>query len=386
MGFHLSQHLISLLLLTCAPSALACRTTNASHSTNLLSGNDYCPAANVICNDGTDMYLSVTSVPSISKNESARTDPSSTMLHEQDFGAPPSPLYTITPIPSKGLGLIALLPIPRGTVIILESPLLTVPMPSLSPGKGYPLATMLSSLTSSYSTLSHQSKTLFLSLHNHRFPGDETSTPPQSDLLTIFRSNAYNTGESDVGLFPLIARINHDCRPNSVNYWSEGMGKRVIYAGKDIGVGEEITVTYIPLLKPVKDRRGRLAQYGFTCACEACREEDEGVTGSGKRRGKIADLMDVLEQKVQVRSEKKLVNERLVKRMERLLGLLREEGLVEVEYWVKAFRFGAVFSERAGDLKGARRLVERELEELRLAEEDSSEIEAALERLGRLKR
>lgn len=136
-------------------------------------------------------------------------------------------------------------------------------------------------------------------------------------------------------------------------------------------MGEEITVSYIPLLKSTKERQQRLGQYGFVCGCEACRDE-----GSGKRRGKIQDLMEVLEQKVEANNQKKVVNERLARRAERLVVLLKEEGLVD--YLAKAYRFMALFEGRAGNLKGARVWAEKEIEELRLAGEESDEVERAV--------
>jgi len=159
------------------------------------------------------------------------------------------------------------------------------------------------------------------------------------------------------------------------------LGKRVIYAGRDIAVGEELTVAYIPLLKSTKERQSRLSQYGFVCGCEACSD----ATGqSGKRRGKIADLMEVLEQKAGMGSQKAEVNERLARRAERLVGLLGEEGLVD--YWAKAYRFVAVFERSAGNLEKARMWGSKVVEELRMGEEESEKVDRALQFLDELKK
>ncbi|KAH7351279.1 hypothetical protein BKA65DRAFT_255386 [Rhexocercosporidium sp. MPI-PUGE-AT-0058] len=377
----------SLLLLTYTTAVLACGSV--SPHVELVRRGDYCDASSLsllggerICPLWDDIYLR--------ENSSAASDQVNFATDTEDFEdtsiAPTSPFYTIVPIPSKGLGLIATVPIPRGTHLIHEVPLLTIPLPPSTPS-GISLPSLLSSLLTAFHALLPSSQKIYLSLHNHRFPGDSLATPPNPDILTIFRSNAYNTGTSHIGLFPLIARINHSCRPNAVNYWSERLGKRVIYAGRDIAVGEEITVAYIPLLKSTKERQQRLGQYGFVCGCEACVDSDGDTSGgnskSSKRRGKIADLLEVLEQKVEVRSEKKVVNERLAKRAERLVELVREEALVD--YLARAYRFVAVFEGRSGKTKEARSWAEREVEELRLAGE-TEEVERAmkfLEGLGR---
>ncbi|KAH9214369.1 hypothetical protein DL95DRAFT_523919 [Leptodontidium sp. 2 PMI_412] len=367
---------VSLLLLTLTATVLACGSANPD--SELGRRRDFCDASlfslfsgERICPPSNTHHASLYENGSIARDQVHFMTNTNTEDSEDESTAPPSPLYTILPIPSKGLGLIATIPIPRGTHIITEAPLLTIPLPPPTPGLGVSLPSLLTSLQTAFSSLPPPSQKTFLSLHNHRFPGDSTAVPPNPDLLTIFRSNAYNTGTSHIGLFPLIARINHSCRPNAVNYWSERLGKRIIYAGRDIDVGEEITVSYIPLLKSTKERQQRLGQYGFVCGCEACRDE-----GSGKRRGKIQDLMEVLEQKVEANNQKKVVNERLARRAERLVVLLKEEGLVD--YLAKAYRFMALFEGRAGNLKGARVWAEKEIEELRLAGEESEEVERAV--------
>lgn len=230
---------------------------------------------------------------------------------------------------------------------------------------------MVTSIDLAFSALTPTQQTTFLSLHDHRFPGEEDSP----STLTIFRSNAYNTGNERVGLFPKTARINHSCKPNAVNYWSEKLQKRIIYAGRDIVASEEITVSYIPLLKKTAERQRRLAQYGFVCSCEACAKEEGENGDKGKKRVKIADLLEVLEGKVGLESKKKDVNERLAKRAEKLVGMVAEEGLVDYE--ARCLGLVALFRKRAGELKGARVWARRWAESLELAEKDSEESVAA---------
>ncbi|KAF4631304.1 hypothetical protein G7Y89_g6836 [Cudoniella acicularis] len=205
----------------------------------------------------------------------------------------PSQIYEIKSTPNKGLGVFALQDLPPGTTILVEAPLVSVPMPEMVPGHGFRIASMLTSLQTAFSLLSPPDQSTYLSLHEYRFPSEET----QDKLLTIFRSNAYNTGPNRIGLFPECARINHDCTPNSGNYWSQKQGKRIIFASRLIKAGEEITVSYIPLLKKTAIRRERLAQYGFVCSCEACTRQDGGE--GDKHRARIASLLEGLEEKVQ---------------------------------------------------------------------------------------
>lgn len=238
-----------------------------------------------------------------------------------------------------------------GTVIIIENPLFAIPLPEMVPGQGFKILDMITSLEAAYDGLSSVEQRAFTDLHDFRFPSEEN----QNRLLTIFRSNAYNTGDSRVGLFPKIARINHSCTPNSGNEWVEGAGHRVIYASRDVKKGEEITVSYIPLLKKTADRQSRLGQYGFTCDCSACQ------SGEGdKRRTKIADLLENLEMKSKaVPNKKAATKEKLLVKALNLMSLVEEEGLND--YLSRAQHLAAVFSQRRGNLELARKYAAKEL-------------------------
>ncbi|KAN0113180.1 SET domain containing protein [Hyaloscypha variabilis] len=290
----------------------------------------------------------------------------------------PTPLYSIQPIPGKGLGLIALRPIPAGTKILIEAPLLTVSMPEMVEGQGFRINDMVSEIDQKFDLLSPAQQKEVKDLHDHRFPGDN-----QSRLLTIFRSNAYNTGENHVGLFPKTARINHSCRPNCGNFWSERSEERVIYAQREIEEGEEITVSYIPLLKAVKERQARLQQYGFVCDCAACQSEE-----SSKKRVKIGDLLDELEAKA-VKSfgggekKKKEIYGRLTGKAEKLVGMMEEEVLGD--YLARAFRLASVFNSRRGNSNVATEWAKKELELHQWADMQSAETLATTKYLEKLK-
>jgi hypothetical protein len=226
---------------------------------------------------------------------------------------------------------------------------------------------MLSEIVKGFSTLSPDQQTEVLRLHDHRFPNEEK----QSQLLTIFRSNAYNSGNDYIGLFPKCARINHSCRPNAGNFWSEKTARRIIYAGRDIEMGEEITVSYIPLLKSIKQRQERLQQYGFICTCSACQSSD-----SSKRRVKIAEAMESLEQKLYSASKKTAILEKRISKALALIEMIEEEGLTD--YLARAFHLAAAFNKQNWILKVAGEWAVKELEIHQWAELDSAEALATL--------
>ncbi|RDL38986.1 uncharacterized protein BP5553_03326 [Venustampulla echinocandica] len=274
-----------------------------------------------------------------------------------------SPLtYEVKLSPGKGLGVFAVQHLHRGTKIIIEAPLVSVPVPKMVPGQGFRILDMISSLETAYEVLSPKQQEEFLGLHDFRFPSEQD----QNRLLTIFRSNAYNTGDSKVGLFPKIARINHSCSPNSGNWWSEKTDRRVIYAARDIEKGEEITVSYIPLLKTTKDRQARLEQYGFICDCAACQSSE-----SDKRRTKIWDLLETLELKFRSPSKKTSTNDKRAAKAIHLVEMVEDEGLTD--YLARAFHVAAVLSQQSGQLNAALEWAIKELEIHQLAEKASDE-------------
>lgn len=258
--------------------------------------------------------------------------------------------------------------LPRGTRIIVEDALLSVPMPEMVPGQGLRLADMLTNVDAAFRRLSPQQQQDFLELHDHRFPKEKD----QNRLITILRSNAYNTGDDQVGIFPKIARINHSCKPNSGNFWSEKENHRVIYAFRDIEKGEEITVSYIPLLKSIQERHARLYQYGFTCNCSACQSSESSI-----RRVKIADSIEILEQKAHLQSMKEKTIKKMIDKATSLVDMIEQEELGD--YRAKAYHLAAVFHERKGDVVEAKNWAVKELDMHQLAEMDSMEALAAIE-------
>lgn len=240
-------------------------------------------------------------------------------------------------------------------------------------GQGHRITDMITELEQEFEKLSPSQQNEYLNQHDYGFPGET-----QTRLLTILRSNAYNTGDNHVGSFPKTARINHSCKPDCGNFWSEEQGHRVIYAESDIEKGVEITVSYIPLLKSIKERQARLQQYGFVCDCSACQSPE-----SSKRRVRISDLLESLEQKLYSASKKEETNERLVKKAVALVGMIEDGGLTN--YLARAFHLASVFNQRRGNLKVALEWAVRELEIHQWAEFDSEEALATTQYMDSLR-
>lgn len=98
----------------------------------------------------------------------------------------------------------------------------------------------------------------------------------------IYQTNSFlirggGQGEShaeDGALFLAVARINHSCRPNVNHIWRWDLQKTLVFATRDIAVGEELLTTYGPSeCLDTKGRRAFLAEhFSFDCMCEMCME------------------------------------------------------------------------------------------------------------------
>ncbi|KAF2472701.1 SET domain-containing protein [Lindgomyces ingoldianus] len=252
--------------------------------------------------------------------------------------------FIIKQSPGKGLGVFATRAMEPGTVIMEDAPTILIRPPRMHEGIGYPLDAIQILIGEAFDALSEGDQADVLSLSAHVLPGEADETEYHR-LKTVFRSNAYSTG-NEIGLFTKIARINHSCRPNSGYYWTERLRKRVVYATRPIAEGEEISVTYIPLLYSKSDRERRLDQYGFKCACEACAgQSGNAAWASDHRRHEIRKGFFELEPQLTLEVAKTVMArkkaQRLAEESLRLAELVEEEGLVD--YYAQAYRVAAIF-------------------------------------------
>ncbi|KAJ3299911.1 hypothetical protein HK104_006062 [Borealophlyctis nickersoniae] len=73
-----------------------------------------------------------------------------------------------------------------------------------------------------------------------------------------------------VGMFPLVAMLNHSCSPNCA-YVGAPYGKMVVRTLRDVKEGEELCVSYVDLYAGREERRGKLLETKFFwCECERC--------------------------------------------------------------------------------------------------------------------
>ncbi|KAK7447507.1 SET domain-containing protein 5 [Colletotrichum acutatum] len=268
----------------------------------------------------------------------------------------PSGLWQVRPSPGKGLGIFAIAPIPRGTVIIDERPLFTINPGALTPGQGFAFAAIATLVDQAFAQLDASSRTAYLSCPAHRDPGGADASISREAL--VFRTNGFTMSSGEIGIFPHIAKLNHACRPNA---GSASVGaRRVIWAGRDIAPGEEVTITYAPLVQDTDSRRARLAQWGFTCDCAACEARDDD-----DKRIEMKRLMGIIEREL----GSDAFGGDVLPDAERLVKLVEEVGLVD--YLGKAYKYASYAASRSGKFGAARKWARKELKVHEIADEES---------------
>ncbi|KAH8728793.1 hypothetical protein GQ44DRAFT_769209 [Phaeosphaeriaceae sp. PMI808] len=194
-------------------------------------------------------------------------------------------------LPGKGYGLITTTRISKGSSILLDSPRII----ASAQFPAHVLHTQGASLFAhALSGLPRADRTLVLGLDK---------SLGGSDIEDIMKTNAFacqieDGGEADayMCLFPSVARINHACRPNAHARFVPRTMLMEIKALRDIGAGEEISISY-GKVDLMFDERQKLYKEGwsFECSCEKCVASMYDRAGSDQRIARFAQLRQKLE-------------------------------------------------------------------------------------------
>ncbi|KAM0417379.1 hypothetical protein ACHAPT_012613 [Fusarium lateritium] len=194
-----------------------------------------------------------------------------------------SSLYAVRDIPGKGRGFIAINPIPKGTRILAEEPILMNRVAYL-PSEAQEVK---AELVNKFKNLSAPQKKAFLALSKARWDGND------DQAWGIFISNALEGPDPYVrGLYLTASRINHSCVNNAYQVWNEGLSKLTVHALKDIAEGEEITICYLAKHQGRAQRRQVLR--GFTCTCSLCSLQGQRLAESDQRLQLSSQLFDLM--------------------------------------------------------------------------------------------
>lgn len=216
--------------------------------------------------------------------------------------------YEVRPVPGKGMGVVATTHILRGELIMANTASYMIDYAvfnGLSPEE----YTDLQAHAVDHLPASHRAAILALSSHNTPSTNSSSNLTHTALIDKITATNIFDIDpppsdpdqhHSLAALFPHIARINHDCRPNAEYRFSHPLLAQLVHAARDIFPGEELTISYLNPLQPLAARQKRLSQnWGFTCSCPACKSSSSTnpslASESDSRIAQIQHLRNLLQ-------------------------------------------------------------------------------------------
>ncbi|GAA5970396.1 hypothetical protein JCM11641_001693 [Rhodosporidiobolus odoratus] len=263
--------------------------------------------------------------------------------------APPSELFTIRPTPSGYLGAFSTRHIPRGSLVLADSPLFVLDAPlqaylfsRMQSGSGggptppegeeeQELPTTLEEfLDRQIRTMlewkTEEQRKAFWELANTR--------PEVPSAYGIFLTNAVQTKDETGGLFPSLSRFNSSCRPTlSRPSWDPSTSTTNLYALRDISPDEELTWTYLNVtfeFEGVEARREEMKKvFEFECGCFGCLGQELGGMGEEERKGSERRLLRLRGLKERIDWSEEGDGERRRETLRKMAELAREEGLWE---------------------------------------------------------
>ncbi|OAP57253.1 hypothetical protein AYL99_07991 [Fonsecaea erecta] len=259
------------------------------------------------------------------------------------------PWYT-TPIPGKGMGMLASRPLKRGDLITAHTPSLLAHMENV---------------------LSTAERERFLRLAVDQLPAasrDEYFSlakiygEPSVVVQDVVKANAFEMqvgGQMHLAVFPESSRMNHACAPNAQYYMSPTMLTQFVHAVRPIAADEEVTIAYAPPLRLHADRQQYLqSTFHFACTCARCTHTaDRTLEDADKATEDMIALQWALSQWTANSTAS-------VKKAEMLVGLYRREGLDA--FLDDAYGHAALTYNAAGSARGAKKYAKLAAEAVRL--------------------
>jgi hypothetical protein len=245
-------------------------------------------------NRGTTLVTSAKRAARLSNNP-AFTDPSVTRGINQDIVRTTPAKYKVEKIEGKGMGVVATGFIGRGELIMANTVSL---MFDYNAYENLERANYLELQAKAIDALPETHRQRFLDLSTH----DEANFTYLEFVEKIASTNAFDIDidpdEEDEDeengfyvVFPEIARMNHDCRPNADYYFNLETMTQYIHAIRPIFPGEEITITYInPVMTQARRERKLQSTWGFKCSCPSCTSSKFVIASSDDRLRQIEEL------------------------------------------------------------------------------------------------
>ncbi|KAK4451375.1 hypothetical protein QBC34DRAFT_483919 [Podospora aff. communis PSN243] len=207
-----------------------------------------------------------------------------------------SPPYYVKEMPGKGIGLVANRTIKSGDVIMQTTPAMLV---QFGPHLDFDGETRIQLYERAAKRLPKKTYEDFMK----QWGVDEYIKIDRNSFRLFINGEQNFSGH--LAVYPEVARMNHDCRPN-IHYRMDNITHYSV-AVQDIQPGEELTVSYIDGHMSRKDRQKRLDDWDFKCKCAQCTMSDEDVAASDARMERIyaieADLEKMVAGKMKINTD-----------------------------------------------------------------------------------
>lgn len=195
-------------------------------------------------------------------------------------------MYALSDVPGKGKGLVATENIPKGTRILSEQPVITIPERQQDD------EWLKAHITQQVDSLTERQRQSFLSMHN-LYPYKTAA----EKYFGIIRTIGLAIEENGIGggVFLEACRINHSCDNNANKGWNDSIKRHTVHALRDIPKGEEITINYLGHDSSREIRQKKLQdKFGFLCSCCLCSLPAEQSQENDKRLERIDQLDDLI--------------------------------------------------------------------------------------------
>ncbi|KAK4033273.1 SET domain-protein 5 [Parachaetomium inaequale] len=277
--------------------------------------------------------------------------------------------YAVTPIPRKGLGVIATKRINQFETIITSFPAMVADNKFFPSKQDHGPVEGAQLFQKALDQLPDKERFLNLA----RSKGEHVHV-----VEDVVRINAFGItvdGREIKGLYPEIARLNHACGATAYNRFTKKDLDMSAIDTRDIEPGEEITISYIPLGMPTAYRTRALSKWGFTCTRDLCSAASETRGASDQRRERLLEVYyTIQDESTSYNTLVELTHELIeLVQVERLLGKLGGyyQALMQIYYGIgdpdtarkyghASLKFANIFSDTDGGFcTGLKRDLER---------------------------
>ena len=199
----------------------------------------------------------------------------------------------------KGCGMFARRKFKKGDIIFIEESIMLYPATNDIKGQFNP-----NDIIKSYHEMTDDELSEFNKLYSRI--DDDIYESKNSNNIIVNRCITNNmgikiNGKIYGGIFPILSRINHSCKPNCIVLWNEKGYYQMLQSTKKINKNDEITISYIDLMNRNQRRQKLLKIYGFYCECSLCNIIDPNILIKTEKN--ISQYIKLFDKRIQLFSD-----------------------------------------------------------------------------------